>query len=148
MNEGEVVDRMVEFLNVLLAGISVFFTIVSAYIAAMHYFLRKEAFLGRIAAFGFFLFIMALLIVVMNGAVQLHGGLVERLKELEAAGQLTAAGRAALGNASDVSGSGYSLNGVVNLALLVGVALTVMGIFVLTFLAPPETGDSTPRRAD
>ena len=31
MTEAEVVDRLVEYLNVLIAGISVFFTIVSAY---------------------------------------------------------------------------------------------------------------------
>jgi hypothetical protein len=145
MTEGEVIDRLVEFLNVLLAGISVFFTIVSAYIAGMHYFLRKEAFLGRIAAFGFFLFMMALLIVVMSGAIELHAGLIARLREIDAAGELTAAGRAALANAQDAKGTGYSLDGVVNLALLVGVALTIMGLFVLTFMAPVEPEDETPR---
>jgi hypothetical protein len=137
MTEGEVLDRLVEFLNVLLAGISVFFTIVSAYVAAMHYFLRKERFIGRIAAFGFFVFIMALLIVVMTGAQQLHAGLIDRLRELQAAGGLTAAGKAALGNAT-ASDQGYSLDGIVNLALLVGVALTVFAIFMITFVSPWE----------
>jgi hypothetical protein len=146
MTEGEVMDRLVEFLNVLLAGISVFFTIVSAYIAGMHYFLRKEAFLGRIAAFGFFLFMMALLIVVMSGAIQLHAGLIGRLREIDAAGELTAAGKAALSNSNDDRGTGYSLDGVVNLALLVGVALTIMGLFVLTFMAPMDPEDPTPPR--
>lgn len=141
-------DRLVEFLNVLLAGISVFFTIVSAYVAGMHYFLRKEAFLGRIAAFGFFLFMMALLIVVMTGAIQLHAGLIARLREIDAAGELTAAGRAAIVNSTDAKGTGYSLDGVVNLALLTGVALTVMGLFVVTFLSPIDPHDPTPRRSN
>ena len=145
MTEGEVVDRLVEFMNVLLAGISVFFTIVSAYIAAMHYFLRRERFLGRVAAFGFFLFIMALLVVVMNGAEQLHAGLIMRLREIDATGGLTAAGKAAMGNSQDSTGRGYSLDGVINLALLVGVGLTILSIFVLTFLSPLEDENGRPR---
>jgi len=141
MSEGEVLDRLVEFLNVLLAGISVFFTIVSAYVAAMHYFLRKERFIGRIAAFGFFVFMMMLLVVVMMGAQQLHAGLIDRLRELQSAGGLTAAGKAALGNAT-AGGQGYSLDGVVNLSLLVGVGLTIFAIFMITFVSPWEDDDA------
>jgi hypothetical protein len=145
MTEAEVVDRLVEYLNVLIAGISVFFTIVSAYIAAMHYFLRKERFIGRVAAFGFFMFIMALIVVVMNGAMQLHGGLIARLRELDASGGLTAAGKAALGNA-DMGNRGYSLDGLVNMALFAGVVLTIFGIFTLTFLSPIEDDEGRPRK--
>jgi hypothetical protein len=144
MTEAEVVDRLVEYLNVLIAGISVFFTIVSAYIAAMHYFLRKERFIGRVAAFGFFMFIMALIVVVMNGAMQLHGGLIARLREIDAKEGLTAAGRAALSNATDAAGRGFSLDGMVNLALFAGVVLTIFGIFTLTFLSPLEDDKGRP----
>ncbi len=144
MTEAEIVDRLVEFLNVLLAGISVFFTIVSAYVAAMHYFLRKERFIGRIAAFSFFVFIMGLLVVVMNGAMQLHAGLIARLRELDAEGMLTAAGKAALTNATDTAGRGFSLDGLVNLALMGGVVLTIFGLFMLTFVSPLED-DGKPR---
>ncbi len=146
MTEADVVDRLVEYLNVLIAGISVFFTIVSAYIAAMHYFLRKEAFIGRVAAFGFFMFIMGLIVVVMNGAMQLHGGLIARLRELDAQGVLTAAGKAALNNATDATGRGFSLDGMVNLALFAGVLLTIFGIFTLTFLSPLEDDGAPPPR--
>lgn len=146
MTEAEVVDRLVEYLNVLIAGISVFFTIVSAYIAAMHYFLRKERFIGRVAAFGFFMFIMGLIVVVMNGAMQLHGGLIARLRELDAQGALTAAGKAALHNATDAAGRGFSLDGLVNMALFAGVLLTIFGIFTLTFLSPLEDEHGRPIR--
>ena len=148
MTEAEVVDRLVEFLNVLLAGISMFFTIVSAYIAAMHNFLRKERFIGRIAAFAFLLFIMGLLVVVLNGAMTLHGGLIARLRELDAAGDLSAAGRAALGNATDASGRGFSLDGIVNLSLLFGVVITILGLFTVTFLSPLEDDDVLRKKAE
>ncbi|MGE3302572.1 MAG: hypothetical protein AB7M12_05610 [Hyphomonadaceae bacterium] len=144
MSEGEVVDRLVEYINILLTGVSVFFAIVSTYIAALHFFIRKEAFIGRVGAYAFFLFIMALLVIVMNGAMQLHAGLIARLRELDAAGGLSAAGQAALANAK-VSNKGFSLDGLVNIALLSGVGLTVLSMFVLTFLSPWEDEERRPR---
>ena len=48
MSEGEVVEQLVEFTTILLAGVSVLFTVVSAYIAALNYFIGSANFAARL----------------------------------------------------------------------------------------------------
>src|SRR5690349_20343129 len=101
MTEGEVIEQVVGYMSLLLLGVSIIFTVVSAYIVALNYFVGEALFTARLGAFAFVSLILALLLVVMVGAQNAHDGLIERLRELDAAGQLTAAGRAALANASN-----------------------------------------------
>lgn len=100
MSEGEVMEQVIEYMSLLLLGVSIIFTVVSAYIVALNYFVGEAMFSARLGAFAFVSLILALLLVVMIGAQSAHDGLIERLRELDAAGQLTAAGRAALANAT------------------------------------------------
>jgi hypothetical protein len=99
MSEGEVVEQLIGYMSLLLLGVSIIFTVVSTYIVALNYFVGEAMFVARLGAFGFISLILALLLVVMLGAESTHAGLITRLQEIEAAGQLSAAGRAALGNA-------------------------------------------------
>ncbi|MGD9813998.1 MAG: hypothetical protein AB7Q23_08015 [Hyphomonadaceae bacterium] len=101
MSEGEVVEQIIGYMSLLLLGVSIIFTVVSAYIVALNYFVGEAMFTARLGAFAFVSLILALLLVVMVGAQTAHDGLIERLRELQADGQLTAAGRAALANAQN-----------------------------------------------
>lgn len=102
MSEGEAIEQLVEFTSILLLGVSVLFTVVSAYVVALNYFIGEARLLARLAAFSFITLILALLLVVMMGAANTQVGLVERLEEIRVAGELTAAGRAAIENAVSV----------------------------------------------
>lgn len=100
MTEGEVVEQMIGYMSLLLLGVSIIFTVVSTYIVALNYFVGEAMLLARAGAFAFVSLILVLLLVVMVGAENTHEGLVDRLRELEVSGVITAAGRAALANAT------------------------------------------------
>ena len=139
MSEGEVVEQLVEFTNILLVGVSLIFSIVSAYVVALNYFIGSANFLARLGSFLFITLILGMLMVVLMGAQTTHAGLVERLGELHAEGQLTAAGRAVLANATPewagaVSGRRYSIDEVVRLCVWIGLGFTYFALAYLTFL--------------
>lgn len=137
MTEGEILDLLASFTDTVLVGLSVFFTVVSAYVAGLNYFVRRSPFLGRVCAFVFLTFILALLLMVMQGAQGLHDGLMASLRELSKSG-LSGAGRAALANADaeimTFSGHIFSVNALVRYGLWIGMGLTYAGLFFLTFV--------------
>ena len=100
MSEGEVMEQIVGYMSLLLLGVSIIFTVVSTYIVALNFFVGEAQFVARLGAFAFVSLILALLLVVMVGAQTAHDGLIERLRELQTEGALTAAGNAALRNAA------------------------------------------------
>lgn len=139
MSEGDVVEQLVEFTNILMVGVSLIFSIVSAYVVALNYFIGSANFLARFGSFAFVTLILAMLMVVLMGAEATHAGLIERLTELEADGQLTAAGRAALNNATPewagaLTGHRYSIDEIVRLCVWVGLGFTYLALAYLTFL--------------
>jgi hypothetical protein len=101
MTEGEVMEQTIGYMSLLLLGVSIIFTVVSTYIVALNYFVGEANLLARVGAFAFVSLILVLLLVVMVGAQTAHDGLIERLREIEADGALTAAGRATLANAAN-----------------------------------------------
>ncbi|MGE3928567.1 MAG: hypothetical protein AB7G05_00275 [Hyphomonadaceae bacterium] len=139
MSEGEVIEQLVEFTNILLIGVSVIFTVVSAYVVGLNYFIGSANFFARLLSFLFVTLILAMLLFVLMGAASTHDGLIERLQELERDGQLTAAGRAALANASPamtgpITGAQYSVDGVIQLFVWTGLAFVYISLAYLTFL--------------
>ncbi len=128
MTEAEVVEQAIEYMGLLLLGVSLIFSVVSAYIVALNYFVGEAMFTARLGAFAFVSLILALLMVVMIGAQNTHIGLIERLIALDASGGLSEAGRAVLAN------SQHGVDGMVRLLLWVGM-LTVFGALgYMTFL--------------
>ncbi len=128
MTEGEVVEQTIAYMSLLMIGVSLIFTVVSAYIVALNYFVGEALFVARLGAFAFISLILVLLLVVMIGAESTHSGLVSRLRELAEAGELTAAGRAELANADN------GVDGMVRLLLWVGM-VSVYGVLGdLTFM--------------
>ncbi|MGQ0533476.1 MAG: hypothetical protein ACT4OF_12410 [Caulobacteraceae bacterium] len=101
MTEGEIVEQMIAYMSLLLLGVSLIFTVVSAYIVALNYFVGEALFMARLGAFAFISLILVLLLVVMIGAEGIHAGLIARLQSMEAAGALSEAGRSVLANANN-----------------------------------------------
>jgi hypothetical protein len=139
MSEGEVVEQLVEFTNILLVGVSLIFSIVSAYVVALNCFIGSSNLLARLGSFAFVTLILAMLMIVMAGAQMTHAGLIERLIELDAAGQLSAAGRAVLDNARPewtgaITGRGYSIDDVVRICIWSGLGFIYLALAYLTFL--------------
>lgn len=128
MTEAEVIEQSVEYMGLLLLGVSLIFSVVSAYIVALNYFVGEAMFMARLGAFAFVSLILALLMVVMIGAQNTHTGLVLQLVALDAQGGLTPAGRAVLQNTQD------GVDGLVRTLLWIGM-LTVLGALgYMTFL--------------
>ena len=101
MTEAEVIEQLVEFQNVLLTGVTVYFTIMSAYVVGLYAFLDEAGFLLKFFAFLFLTVSLMFLGALFFGAANFQNGLVDVLRELDAseATRLSPAGRAALANA-------------------------------------------------
>lgn len=137
MSEADILQALAGFTDTVLLGLSVFFTVVSAYVAGLNYFVRRSPVLGRACAFVFLSFILALLLMVMAGAQGLHDGLMAALRDLPPA-SVSPAGRAAIANADaeimTFSGHIFSVNALVRYGLWIGMGLTYAGLFFLTFV--------------
>lgn len=160
MNEADTIEQLIGFTDILLAGLSVFFTIVSAYIAALNYFIRRASFLTRAGTFFFFSFVLGMLILVMVGARRAQWGLVDNLEHLkQTSGALSPAGEAMLANARDTQGlvpgvdqlpvdqiwrESLSLDGAVVLMVWFGFAMTYLALFLMTFVF--RWGEEKPAR--
>lgn len=134
MSEAEVVEQLVNFTNLLLAGVSVFFTVISAYVAALNYFVGQASFIARLFAFLFVSTVLAMLGVVMLGAQLMHDGLIARLEEIRDETGLSAAGRAALANSAAADMGGFSVDALVRYGLWGVSAVLVVTLIYLTFI--------------
>ncbi len=139
MSEGEVVEQLVEFTNILMVAVSLIFSIVSAYIIALNYFIGSANFLARLGSFLFITLILGLLVATMMGAQTTHSGLIARLHELDSGGELSAAGRAVLENAAPgmrgaITGNQYSIDDIIQLCVWAGLAFVYVALAYLTFL--------------
>lgn len=135
MTEGEVVEQLVQFTDILMVAVSLIFSIVSAYIVALNYFIGSANFAARLGSFLFITLILALLVATMMGASTTHTGLIARLQELETSGELSAAGRAILANALPASvEGGFSIDGLIRMFVWIGLAFVYVALAYLTFL--------------
>lgn len=139
MTEAEVVSELVEFTNILMVGVSLIFSIVSAYVVALNYFIGSSNLLARFGSFLFVTLVLGMLLVVMSGAETTHAGLIARLHELDAQDQLTAAGKAVLANATPawagaLTGHRYSADEVIRVCIWTGLGFVYLALAYLTFL--------------
>lgn len=129
MTEADVIEQMVEYQNILLLGVSVFFTVISAYVVAVWAFLRHAGFGLRAFSFFFLTLITAFLVRVAYGSQQIHDGFIATLVEIDVAIGLSPTGDAALNNA--VSG----LDDVIQQSMFFAVIIVYIALFFLTFFA-------------
>lgn len=98
MSEAETVELLVEQTGTLLVGVSVFFTVISVYLAGLNYVLATETLFTRILAFFFVSIALGMILAIMYGAQVQHAGLIGNLEQMRDAGGISPAGMAALGN--------------------------------------------------
>ena len=139
MSEADVVERLAQQTDTLLAGISLIFSIVSAYVVALNYFIGSANLMARVASFAFMTLIMGNLAMSMAGVTSAHAGLEARLVELQEQGNLTAVGRSLLANATPewtgmLTGMHYSIDSIVSLTTAIGLAFVYFGLAYLTFM--------------
>lgn len=137
MTEAETVELLVEQTNTLLAGVGVFFTVISVYMAGLNYVLSSETVFTRSLAFFFVSVALGMILAVMFGAQMQHEGLIARLEELRDTEGIGAAGLAALGNYTE--GFRYAKDQELTIDELVvyfvwcSAALTYAALIYLTF---------------
>lgn len=137
MDEGQAVEILVTQTSILLAGVGVFFSIISVYLAGLNYFLAEESWFTKFLAFVFVTIALVMVMAILYGAQVQHAGLIARLDELADAGSLSPAGRAALGNFEQ--GFAYAPNHVLTIDEAVvyftwgAGAVTYLALIYLTF---------------
>lgn len=150
MSEGEVVEQLIQFTNILLVGLGVAFTMISIYVAGLNYVVSEESAFTKVFAFVFISLAFGMLIAVMLGAQSQQQGLIARLEEIAARGDITAAGRAALENARNAIGVGpvrVTIDKLV-LYLVYGSSVFVYAsFFYLTFFYNWRPGGAKWRRS-
>jgi hypothetical protein len=98
MSEAETVELLVEQTGTLLVGVSVFFTVISVYLAGLNYVLANETLFTRTLSFFFVSVALGMILAIMYGAQVQHEGLIGTLEQLRETNGLSPAGLAALGN--------------------------------------------------
>ncbi|MEZ5939135.1 MAG: hypothetical protein R3C52_13110 [Hyphomonadaceae bacterium] len=128
MTEGEIIEQLVEFQNILLLGVSLFITIVSAYMVSLYTFLANAAFLARFFAFVFLTMTVAFLIAFFFGSSFVQSGLVEALTDLERDPNVSvsAAGRSIIANARS------GVDDLIRFAVLASAIAFYVGLSLLT----------------
>ena len=134
MGEGEVVEQLSNHADTLLAGVSLIFSIVSAYVVALNYFIGSSNLAARLGSFAFVSLVLLMLLMVIMGVQTAHAGLIARLLELKAEGQLTAAGSALLANATTLAIGGHSVDGILSISAMAGLGFVYLALAYLTFI--------------
>ncbi len=125
MTEAEISNQLLALSGLALSGVSVFFTLFSAYIVALYFFLHRASLTMRLTVF-IFLTLAVLYLAMFANEMSNHAlGLHRALDELAAHQPLTAGGRALL-NGGD---SNLDLRWM-NLA---GLAVNYVALLYLTF---------------
>ena len=125
MTEAEISNQLLALAGISLSGVSVFFTLFSAYIVALYFFLHRAPFAMRAVVFVFLTLAFLYLAVLADGMSQHAMGLHRALADLAAARPVTAASRALL----DGGDSNLSLRWM-NIA---GLGVNYLGLLYLTF---------------
>lgn len=130
MTEADITEQMTMMMELTLTGISVFFTIVSAYTVALFYFLGRASMGLKLTAFGFFSLTLLFLAIFAYNSFNHAEALREALVELGAATDLSAVGDKAIG--AGVYGRG-DLDKLIRGMMWLGMGLVYAALFIFTF---------------
>lgn len=131
MNEAEITSQIVQMMDLTLAGVSVFFSIVSAYIVALYYFLRHAPQGLKLTAFIFFTLTFVFLGVFAANCFSHAASLQAALIELGEVTELSAVGRKAV--ESGLVGRGV-LDQSIRIISWAGMALIYGALTYFTFI--------------
>ncbi|MBV9991185.1 MAG: hypothetical protein JOZ72_07810 [Alphaproteobacteria bacterium] len=114
MSEAEISNQLLALSGLALSGVSVFFTLFSAYIVALYFFLHRAPLTMRVAVF-IFLTLAVLYLGMLANEMSTHAmGLHQALNDLNAVKPIGAGGRALLhGGDSNVDLRWMNLAGLV-----------------------------------
>jgi hypothetical protein len=133
MTEAETLNRLIDYSELALNGIGVFFSVISAYAVGLYYFINRAAFVVRLAAFVFFSVTLFILSLVFWGASQVQGALVAHLAQLSQVQSLSPAAAAALANAKALH-VGLSTDDWIRWSMLIGFGVAYLALFYFTLL--------------
>ena len=105
MTEADFTEQIVMTMELFLLGVSVLFTLMSAYVVALYFFLRRAGIALRVWAFAFLSFTIALLGVYSVGANRHNIGLRRGLEDLAAREGLSPLGTMAIEAQADLVNS-------------------------------------------
>lgn len=127
VTEAEVTYQITIMMDMFFTGISIIFTVISAYIVGLYWFLRHTGLLLKLVAFCFFSFTLTLIVVNGIGAFRHMLSLNRALEEIATRQELSIIGRMAsepiAGDIFDWTATGMGI-----LAILI-----YIGLFYLTF---------------
>jgi len=130
MSEADITEQMTAMMELTLSGISVFFTIVSAYTVALFYFLGRAPSGLKVTAFGFFSLTILFLAIFAYNSFNHAAALREALVELGATADLSAVGEKAIGAGAYGRGE---LDKMIRGMMWLGMALVYLALFYFTF---------------
>jgi hypothetical protein len=125
MTEAEISNQLVALSGLALSGISVFFTLFSAYVVALYFFLHQAPFVMRLIVFVFLSLAVLYLGMLANDMSNHALGLHRALEELSASKPLTAGGQALL-HGGDSNVDLHWMN-------IAGLAVNYLALLYLTF---------------
>jgi hypothetical protein len=120
VTEAEIIEQLVEFQSILLLGVSVFVSVISAYMVSLYTFLARTTFLPRLVAFVFLTLVIGFLMAFLYGSSLFHNGLIDTLAEIDAGGS-------ALENAR------LGIDNMLRTAVYVAAGAFYLGLAALTF---------------
>lgn len=129
MTEADILPLMIEYMNVFLGGVSVFFAIVSTYIAGLYYFIRRASWPIRLISFTVLTLVLGMMFLFLAGASFGHDGLRDTLQLISETRTLSPAGAALLENSS----GRIDIDEYLQSILAVGLGAFYLALGVLTF---------------
>lgn len=127
MTEAELIAAFSDIAQMFLAGLQASFTVVSAYIVALYFFLGRAPFLMRLLAFAFFTAVLAVLGLFLVGAVIFSDGIAIGLTEQSISGTASSATLIA----AKLVNTDYAY-AIAAAAVLIGIGV-YLSLFYLTF---------------
>ena len=125
MTEAEISNQLLALSGLALSGVSVFFTLFSAYVVALYFFLHHAPFAMRLIVFVFLSLAVLYLGMLAHEMSNHAAGLHRALEELAASKPLTAGGQALL--------HGGDSNVDLRWMNIAGLAVNYLALLYLTF---------------
>ena len=130
MSEGEITGQIVQMMDMTINGTGLFVSMVSAYIVAIFFFLRRAPFIMKTVALLFFTLAAAFLMLFMRGTFDHAHALQAALVELSKHQELSPVGKAAIARGVGAESIDLTIQNVMVGAL----GLVYLTLFYLTFL--------------
>jgi hypothetical protein len=130
MGEADLIQALVEALEVVLAIVSIYFSVVAAYVSALWFFLRRSPFLMKAVAWLIFTGALIFIALSIVGTERLTAGLFQALEALPERSVLPPAQNMYMGLESTLA---YHHEYAIIAGFIVAIAMYLC-LFYLTFL--------------